>query len=86
MYRCATCGAEHAERPTCFIFPFPFVVARLSDEERAARVELSDEQCILDGQHFFLRANLDLPVEGWDEPLRSGRSRDAAAMHPARAS
>ncbi len=69
-YVCRECGARHDERPTSFIADLPAVVADLSDSERAARVELSPEQCVLDHQHFFIRGNLDVPFPGPEHSIR----------------
>lgn len=68
-YQCKTCGALHPERPTCFGAEMPAVVAHLSSDDRARRVELSSDQCVLDDEHFFVLGTLDLPVRGSDETL-----------------
>lgn len=69
-YECKTCGAVHPERPTCFGFDMPDVVAQLSDMECDGRVAISSDQCILDEAHFFILATLDLPIQGTDEIIR----------------
>ena len=69
-YTCPSCGVQHEERPTCFIAELPAAVAELTDEERESRVERSPEQCILDGRHFFILANLDVPFPGPEGFLR----------------
>ena len=69
-YTRTTCGEYHEERPTCWLFDGPAVVGDLSDAEFAARVEQSSDQCVLDGEHFFILANLDVPIRGSDEFLR----------------
>ncbi len=69
-YRCSTCGALHDDVPLCFIAPAPWVVDVIPAAERARRVELGEEQCIVDGEHFFVRANLDLPIIGHHETVR----------------
>lgn len=69
-YHCKTCGAVHPERPTCFGFEMPAVVSQLSDAERARRVAISSDQCILDDEHYFILGTLDLPIQGSDEVLR----------------
>jgi hypothetical protein len=61
-YECSCCGVWHEERPTAFGADMPLVVAQLTDDERAARVALSSDQCILDEEHFFILGNLDIPV------------------------
>jgi hypothetical protein len=48
----------------------PVVVSELSDIERRARVERGSDQCILDGKHFFILGNLDVPIVGSPDTLR----------------
>jgi hypothetical protein len=69
-YQCRCCGDWHDERPTCFGVELPAAVANLSDIELRTRVERGSDQCILDGQHFFILGNLDIPVRGTSEFLR----------------
>jgi hypothetical protein len=69
-YTCITCGAYHDERPTCWKFDAPAAVGDLSDAEVAARVDQGSDQCVLDGEHFFILGNLDVPIRGSDEFLR----------------
>lgn len=69
-YRCIVCGARHDELPTCFIAPEPLNVGVLLDEERRTRLVQSSDQCVLDGEHFFILGNLDVPIIGRDEPFR----------------
>ena len=69
-YTCKTCGTWHDERPTCFIAPLPEAVLQVPESERGRRVEAGPSQCILDGEHFFILGNLDIPIIGSAEPLR----------------
>ena len=69
-YRCRTCGVWHDERPTCFTAELPAVVAELSEVERQRRVERGSDQCILDGEHFFILGNLDVPIRDSSEVMR----------------
>jgi len=69
-YQCHTCGIWHDERPTCFAAELPGVVAELPDIEFHRRVERGSDQCILDGQHFFVLGNLDVPIRDSSEFLR----------------
>lgn len=69
-YRCKSCGAVHPERPTCFGFDAPTVVAQLNDVDRERRVAISSDQCILDDENFFILGTLDVPIQGSDEILR----------------
>jgi hypothetical protein len=69
-YRCRSCGTWHEERPTCFIVRLPEAVLQIPEPERERRVDASSDQCILDGKHYFILGNLDVPVRGSSEVLR----------------
>jgi hypothetical protein len=69
-FTCSVCGAHHEEMPLCFISPEPLHIAPLGKRERAARVLLSSDQCVVDGKHFFILGNLDVPILGRSETLR----------------
>jgi len=69
-FTCAACGAHHDELPLCFIAPEPAYLSSVPDAERSRRVQLSSDQCIVDGDHFFILGNLDLPILGRDETVR----------------
>ena len=42
----------------------PSVMSAIPQSERDRRVELSEEQCIIDGKDFFVRGCLELPMVG----------------------
>jgi hypothetical protein len=69
-YTCGTCGVWHDERPMAFGARMPEIVSAMTEAERKARVELSSDQCILDGEHYFVLGNLDLPIRGTQELVR----------------
>jgi hypothetical protein len=69
-YTCRCCGQTHPEMPTSFAAPAPLYVNDVAEEERAARVELASDQCVIDGEHFFILGNLDIPIVGHPESLR----------------
>ncbi|MFZ2266291.1 MAG: DUF2199 domain-containing protein [Azonexus sp.] len=59
---CATCGQHHAELPMCFGAAAPALWLALPEAERKARGELTSDQCVLDGKHFFVLGRILLPV------------------------
>ncbi len=69
-FACVHCGASHEELPLCFVSREPLYAASIPEGERAERVRLSGEQCIVDDAHFFLLGNLDVPILGRAETLR----------------
>lgn len=64
---CSTCGAFHAELPLCYGTPAPYYWEMLSEEERAQRGELTADLCIIDHAEFFVRGNLEIPIQGTNE-------------------
>jgi hypothetical protein len=69
-YVCRSCGERHDGRPTAFVYPLPDVVHAVPADQRAARVQDSGELCVLDGRHWFILGNLDVPVTGSEEFVR----------------
>ena len=63
-YVCRTCGALHEEEANCFLFELPLSALDVPEEERETRIEASSDQCVVDGKHFFILGNLDVPVRG----------------------
>lgn len=69
-YTCASCGKRHEELALCFLSREPAIVTAMPAAERAKRAELSSDQCVVDGEHFFILGNLDIPIVGHQEVLR----------------
>ena len=36
-------------------------------EEREDRFEMNDDLCVMDGEHFFMRGSIEIPIIGTDE-------------------
>ena len=68
-WKCRVCGNVHEELPRSFAADFPDMYANLTHEERDTRAEISSDQCIIDGQWFFIRGCLDVPVNESTEPF-----------------
>lgn len=47
----------------------PVYVFGIPERERRKRVELGPDLCVIDGEHFFVRGVLQLPVVDGDEPF-----------------
>jgi len=70
-FKCATCNDIHEGMPSfgareplsCFIIP---------ESERAERCDLGSDDCVIDGQYFFVRGCLEIPVQGQGEPFSWG--------------
>jgi len=70
-FECQTCGEYHVGIPS-FGWDYPLEYLAVPAEERAARVELGPDHCVIDDQWFFVRGCLEIPVRGHDEPLSWG--------------
>lgn len=68
-FRCTGCGEWHDELPMSFGATAPFWYDAIAPEERGRRAEISSDQCILDGKHYFVRGCLELPVVDGPEPF-----------------
>lgn len=66
-YHCRTCGEFHAELPLVFGPDAPLSWYGLGESERATRAELTSDQCVIDGEHFFIRGRLEIPIIGGTE-------------------
>jgi hypothetical protein len=73
-YRCATCGHEHDGLPDIGMFaPDPYL--DVPEGERAERTTLTPDRCVVrdeDGEHYFVRGVIEIPVHGHDEPFGIG--------------
>jgi hypothetical protein len=58
------CGAVHADLP--FSYAAPAYWYAIPEAERARRTIVGEEQCEIDGEYFFVRARICIPVR--DEP------------------
>jgi hypothetical protein len=39
------------------------------EEELAQRVDMNADLCVVDGEHFFVRGHIEIPIHGSDEPF-----------------
>ena len=72
MSLCTECGHEHPLEELELTFLRPDVVAALQAEERRSRVQENNDLCVLDGERFFVRGLLPLPVTGRGHPYNVG--------------
>src|SRR5262245_16616899 len=61
--RCATCG-ETLEAVSDLSFGAPLHYEEIPESERTSRATLTSDTCTIDGQHFFVRGCLEVPVRG----------------------
>ena len=61
-FNCTTCGQYHNELPMTLGSPAPALWYSITESERAERAELSSDQCIIDGQQFFILGQISIPI------------------------
>lgn len=66
-YHCRVCGEHHDGRPLHYGAAAPAVYYDIPEAERAERVLLSSDQCVIDDEYFFIVGNIDIAVIGHDE-------------------
>lgn len=60
-WKCHTCGSTHEDLPTCFGCEAPWRDL-VPEAEREQRVDLTQDQCVVDEKHFFIRGHLCIPI------------------------
>ena len=71
IFTCPKCNKSHQGLPA-ISFDAPLPYADIPDDEREARTLKSDDLCIVDGEDFFIRAVLKIPIIGEREHLEWG--------------
>ena len=69
IYQCSCCGQEYHELPLTFGNDFPDYYYSVPPDEREKRIEKEESLCVVDGQHFFHRGRLTIPINDHDEDL-----------------
>jgi len=65
---CDICGLHDAETPLCFAIDAPWR-AYAGEGEFARRVELTADQCVVDGKTFFVRGHIEIAIHDHPDPL-----------------
>lgn len=68
-WKCKICDSLQDELPTCFGCEAPWREFVESAHEFEQRVELTNDQCVVDEKHFFIRGHLEIPIVGRSETL-----------------
>lgn len=61
-YKCGTCGETHRGLPLTWGPEYPAAVFEVSEDEQDERIQISSDQCIIDGKHFFVRGRIEIPI------------------------
>lgn len=70
-YRCSVCGKIHEGLPDVG-FDRPYYAFTVPEAERAGRVRLDADFCAIDGEDFFIRGVIEIPVLGYEEGFAFG--------------
>jgi hypothetical protein len=68
-WTCRICGTEHESVPLCFGVGAPWFYL-VPEEEFEQRVELTDDQCVVDGKEFFIRGHIEIPIHEYPNCLK----------------
>lgn len=66
-YFCSCCKKYHNELPMSYGSPAPDYYDELSVEHQKSRVEINQDVCVIDNEHFFVRGCIEIPVIGSDK-------------------
>ncbi|ESQ75772.1 DUF2199 domain-containing protein [Asticcacaulis sp. AC402] len=67
-WSCKTCGKVHDDLPICFGVKAPWLDL-VPEEEFEQRVDLTNDQCVVDETVFFIRGLIEIPILGHGESL-----------------
>lgn len=67
-FRCNSCGKVHEGIPS-FGWDYPIQYLNVPEGERAERVTLGTDDCVIDDEWFYIKGCLEIPVHGSDEPF-----------------
>jgi hypothetical protein len=69
-FRCSDCGGWHSELPLAFHSPAP--AAWTPQLELAEGCQLTSDACVINGEHFFIRGLIRVPIVGHSEHFAWG--------------
>jgi hypothetical protein len=68
-WTCRCCGKQFSSLPLSFALAEPDPAFAIPEAERNQRVRLDGDACVIDGQEFYLRGCLEVPIVGVEEPF-----------------
>lgn len=66
-WKCNICDEWHTDLPFAYGPNFPDLYFDIPEGERDERVEGDKDFCVIDGEHYFVRGRLEIPVVDSDE-------------------
>lgn len=70
-YKCAVCGETHDDLPDLG-FEWPDYYFSVPEAERDDRVQATPDTCVIDGENFFIRCVLLIPVHDYERDFGLG--------------
>ena len=70
-YRCSHCGEYHNDVPD-LAFDCPDYADEVPLQERAQRVRLDDDLCVVDDAYYFIRGVIEIPIIDQDDTFGIG--------------
>lgn len=70
-FSCSCCGGDKQGMMALYK-PLPDSIFAIPEDERAGRAQIGSDLCILDAEHFFVRAVLYLPILETNETFEFG--------------
>jgi hypothetical protein len=70
-YVCKTCGKTHEALPHLGNDK-PDQYWDVAEEEQSQRIELTEDTCIIDNEHFFIRGVIEIPVHDYSDSFGFG--------------
>jgi hypothetical protein len=68
-WTCSCCGRRFDSLLLDVAFAAPAYMDWMMPEERESRIRLNEDLCVMDGEHYFIRSCLEVPVRGLDRPF-----------------
>lgn len=66
-WKCHLCDDWHSDLPFAYGPTHPDAYFEIPEGERATRVEADRDFCVIDGEHYFVRGRLEIPVVDADK-------------------
>lgn len=67
-FQCRTCGELHKGLPSFGPYA-PLSYALLGEEYQSNHAKLGTDDCVIDGENFFIRGRLEIPIKDHLEPF-----------------
>ena len=71
-WTCGCCGEEHESLPDSFAFGEPFQWNLAWNDSLPENCYLDTDYCMIESRDYFIRATLEIPVEGRETPFVFG--------------